>query len=128
MISFKRRQVAAGIGAALAAGMFGSVARAAMGPNDKFDLVIKGGEVLDPSQNLRGKRDIGMRFGKIEAVEADIPVARANRVSCRPILESFGTSSTSACTSDLALPSPCSTSKRRTSGQGASSAEGQVSM
>ena len=28
-----------------------------MGPNDKFDLVIKGGEVLDPSQSLRGKRD-----------------------------------------------------------------------
>lgn len=24
---------------------------AAMGPNDKFDLVIKGGDVLDPSQS-----------------------------------------------------------------------------
>ena len=51
-----------------------------MGPNDKFDLVIKGGDVLDPSQNLRGKRDIGIRFGMIEALEADIPAARANRV------------------------------------------------
>jgi dihydroorotase len=30
-----------------------------MGPSDKFDLVIKGGDVLDPSQSLRGKRDIG---------------------------------------------------------------------
>ena len=29
-------------------------AHAAMGPNDKFDLVIKGGDVLDPSQSLRG--------------------------------------------------------------------------
>jgi hypothetical protein len=29
---------------------------AAMGPADKFDLVIKGGEVLDPSQPLKGKR------------------------------------------------------------------------
>ena len=37
-------------------------ARAAMGPNDKFDLVIKGGDVLDPSQSLRGKRDIGIRY------------------------------------------------------------------
>ena len=55
-------------------------ARGAIGPNDKFDLVIKGGDVLDPSQSLRGKRDIGMRFGKIEAVEADIPAARALRV------------------------------------------------
>jgi dihydroorotase len=79
MISFKRRQLVAGIGAAFAAGSMG-FARAAMGPNDKFDLVIKGGEVLDPSQNLRGKRDIGMRFGVIEAIEADIPAARANRV------------------------------------------------
>ena len=50
---------------------------AAMGPNDKFDLVIKGGEVLDPSQNLRAKRDIGIRFGVIEALEADIPADKA---------------------------------------------------
>src|SRR6186997_385090 len=55
-------------------------AHGAMGPNDKFDLVIKGGDVLDPSQSLRGKRDIGIRFGVIEAVEADIPAARALRV------------------------------------------------
>ena len=58
----------------------GTPAFAAMAPNDKFDLVIKGGDVLDPSQNLRGKRDIGIRFGMIEALEADIPAARANRV------------------------------------------------
>src|SRR3954468_3106552 len=58
----------------------GMPAHAAMGPNDKFDLVIKGGDVLDPSQNLRGKRDIGIRFGLIEALEADIPAARAERL------------------------------------------------
>ena len=55
-------------------------ARAAMGPDDKFDLVIKGGEVIDPSQSLRGKRDIGIRFGAIEALEADIPAERAQRL------------------------------------------------
>jgi len=55
-------------------------ARAAMGPDDKFDLVIKGGEVLDPSQSLRGRRDIGIRYGVVEAVEPDIPEARALRV------------------------------------------------
>jgi dihydroorotase len=55
-------------------------ARAAMRPDDKFDLVIKGGEVLDPSQSLRARRDIGMRFGLVEALEADIPAARALRV------------------------------------------------
>jgi dihydroorotase len=80
MTSFKRRQLVAGISAAFASGLFGSAARAAMGPNDKFDLVIKGGEVLDPSQRLRDKRDVGIRFGLVEALEADIPAARANRV------------------------------------------------
>jgi dihydroorotase len=53
---------------------------AAMGPNDKYDLVIKGGDVLDPSQSLRGKRDIGIRYGLIEAVETEIPASRALRV------------------------------------------------
>jgi len=56
------------------------LAAAAMGPNDKFDLVIKGGDVLDPSQGFRGQRDIGIRFGLIEAVEADIPATRARQV------------------------------------------------
>jgi dihydroorotase len=51
-----------------------------MGPDDKFDLVIKGGEVLDPSQSLSGKRDIGIRYGVVEAVEPEIPAARAVRV------------------------------------------------
>jgi dihydroorotase len=55
-------------------------ARAAMSPSDKFDLVIKGGDVLDPSQSLRGRRDIGIRFGVVEAVEAEIPAERALRV------------------------------------------------
>jgi len=76
-----RRHMLAGAGAgALALGIDGGRALAAMGPNDKFDLVIKGGDVLDPSQNLRGRRDIGIRYGVIEAVEADIPAARALRL------------------------------------------------
>ena len=75
-----RRRFVAGMGAAFATGLLSSAVRAAMGPEDKYDLVIKGGELLDPSQNLRAKRDIGMRFGLIESVEADIPAARALRV------------------------------------------------
>src|SRR5207253_4314164 len=58
----------------------GGSERAAMAPDDKFDLLIKGGDALDPSQSLRGKRDIGIRYGVIEAVEADIPASRALRV------------------------------------------------
>jgi dihydroorotase len=64
---------------ALAAAVTGP-ARAAMGPNDKYDLLIKGADVLDPSQSLRGRRDIGIRYGLIEALEPDIPAARALRV------------------------------------------------
>ena len=67
---------------ALAAGAAGAIgsASAAIGPDDTFDLLIKGGDVLDPSQSLRGKRDIGIRYGVVQALEADIPAARALRV------------------------------------------------
>jgi dihydroorotase len=75
-----RRNLLSTAGSFALATAMGGPARAAMGPNDKFDLVIKGGDVLDPSQSLRGKRDIGIRFGLVEAVEADIPAARALRV------------------------------------------------
>jgi len=73
-----RRNMLATVGS-LALSATAGPAFAAMGPNDKFDLVIKGGEVLDPSQSLRGQRDIGIRYGVIEAVEPDIPAARALR-------------------------------------------------
>jgi len=75
-----RRRFVAGMGAAFTLGTMSAAVRAAMGPDDKFDLVIKGGELLDPARKLRGKRDIGIRTGRIEAIEADIPAARANRV------------------------------------------------
>lgn len=48
-----------------------------MGPNDKYDLVIRGGELLDPSQSLRARRDIGIRWGVIETVQEAIPAERA---------------------------------------------------
>src|SRR6266446_2419262 len=73
-----RRHVLTGA-ASLALTAASAPALAAMGPDDKFDLVIKGGEVLDPSHSLRGRRDIGIRYGVIEAVEPDIPAARALR-------------------------------------------------
>jgi dihydroorotase len=76
----KRRRLLAGLSAAAAASSVPFAARAIMGPNDKFDLVIKGGEVLDPSQSLRAKRDVGIRYGVIESLDADIPAARALRV------------------------------------------------
>jgi dihydroorotase len=75
-----RRRFLLSLGAIAATQSLSSSVRAAMGPNDKFDLLIKGGDVLDPSQRLRGVRDIGIRNGVIEVVQADIPAERALRV------------------------------------------------
>ncbi len=76
MSALSRRDFLALSGSAAAVALSGP-ANAAMGPNDKFDLVIKGGEVLDPSQSLRAKRDIGIRWGVVEAVQESIPAERA---------------------------------------------------
>jgi dihydroorotase len=50
--------------------------------NDKneLDLLIRSGEVLDPSQQLRGRYDIGIRWGRIVSVQPSIPVAAARHV------------------------------------------------
>jgi len=83
MIASTRRRFLAQSASLLALGasaLDGGAAVAAMGPNDKFDLLVKGGEVLDPSQNLQARRDIGIRWGVIEAVEPDIPADRALKV------------------------------------------------
>src|SRR6202046_241641 len=81
MSALSRRLFLALPGSAAATTLSGSAtpAGAAMGPADKFDLVIKGGDVLDPSQSLRGKRDIGIRWGVIEAIEPEIPAARISK-------------------------------------------------
>ena len=75
-----RREFLAGAGSFALAAAMPAQACAAMGPDDKFDLLIKAADVLDPSQSLRGRRDIGIRYGLIEAIETDIPTARALRV------------------------------------------------
>jgi dihydroorotase len=78
MLASRRRVLTGAASLAITAAV--GPAFAAMRPDDKFDLVIKGGEVLDPSQLLRGRRDIGIRYGVIEAVEPDIPAARARTI------------------------------------------------
>jgi len=51
MLALSRRQFLAHSASGLALAATAGAAAAAMGPNDKFDLVIKGGDVLDPSQS-----------------------------------------------------------------------------
>jgi dihydroorotase len=45
-----------------------------------YDLLIKGGHVLDPGQGLDGRLDIGVTGGRIAAIQADIPAAEGKRV------------------------------------------------
>ncbi len=52
----------------------------ALGQAPPYDLLIKGGEVLDPSQGLRARRDVAIRNALVEAVAADIPRERATLV------------------------------------------------
>ena len=46
-------------------------------PGLKYELVIANGEVLDPSQRLRGRMDVGIRYGQIAAVASSIAPDRA---------------------------------------------------
>jgi dihydroorotase len=80
MTTLDRRAFLAGATATAALAANTAASFAAMGPNDKFDLVVKGAEVLDPSQSLRARRDIGIRHGLIEAITDSIPPERAHRV------------------------------------------------
>jgi dihydroorotase len=50
------------------------------GEEKSFDLLIRRGKVIDPSQNLEGMRDIAIRGGKIARLEAEIPAAQARQV------------------------------------------------
>lgn len=83
-----RRQMIANLGGSIA--LAGSAAGrtsssggsagpgAAAGP--PYDLVIRGGRVIDPAQGLDAARDVAIRQGKIAAVEADIPARQARDV------------------------------------------------
>lgn len=45
-----------------------------------FDLVIQGGEVVDPGAGLSGRNDVGVENGRITAVAPQLPTENAGRV------------------------------------------------
>jgi dihydroorotase len=51
-----------------------------IGTGKIFDLLIKGGEVLDPSQNLRARRDIGIKDALIAGLAPEILPERGAQV------------------------------------------------
>lgn len=50
---------------------------------NKYDLVVKGGRVIDPSRKLDAVRDVAIAQGRVAAVEANIPATAAETVDAR---------------------------------------------
>ena len=48
---------------------------------ERYDLLLKGGHVIDPKNNLSAVRDVAIARGKIVAVGENLPVANARRVA-----------------------------------------------
>jgi dihydroorotase len=45
-----------------------------------YDLLLKGGHVIDPKNKISGRRDVAIKDGRIAAVAAGIPAAKAAKV------------------------------------------------
>jgi len=72
MSTITRRRFLLGCAAASASSLMPGALAA-----ERFDLLIRGGELIDPSQGPRARRDIGIRWGQIAAIETQIDAARA---------------------------------------------------
>jgi dihydroorotase len=59
--------------------VFLSSALACAHAQTSYDLVLKGGHVIDPRNNIDAVRDVGIRDGRIAAVSADIPQSQGLR-------------------------------------------------
>ena len=46
----------------------------------RYDLLIRGGRVIDPAQGTDGQRDVGLAGGKIAALEPRLPESQADEV------------------------------------------------
>ena len=46
----------------------------------RYDLLLKGGHVIDPANHVDGKFDVAVAGGKIAAIEKDIPASQAGKV------------------------------------------------
>jgi dihydroorotase len=78
-----RRQFAGATGAAFLAGISGAFAAT-------YDLIIKGGRVVDPSMELDATRDVAISGGRIAAIEASIAADAAETIDARGKLVTAG--------------------------------------
>lgn len=62
------------------AGLLLAALLAPLGAQDIYDLLLKGGQVLDPKNGRNERLDIGISAGKISRIAKAIPAAHARRV------------------------------------------------
>jgi len=77
---FAKFVLAGGAGMLAPRELFSAPAEAPAPPqsaDEKFDLLVEGGTVIDPSQNLNGAFDVAIKAGKILEVSKNIPKDRA---------------------------------------------------
>jgi dihydroorotase len=77
-----RRNLLKSLGTSLALSAVPSTSPGARAADSQrpYDLLIQGGKVIDPSQDLEAVRDVAIAGGKIVRVAADIPVVQARQV------------------------------------------------
>src|ERR1022692_1090938 len=49
----------------------------------KYDLIVKGGRVIDPSRKLNAIRDVAIAHGRIVAIETDIQAGAVDTIDAR---------------------------------------------
>ena len=67
----------------LAGLFFYALVTKAQAPNvqaPRYDLLLKGGHIIDPANGLDAKMDVAVSLGRIAAVEKDIPANQAGKV------------------------------------------------
>jgi dihydroorotase len=55
------------------------IAATAFAQQSQYDLILRGGHVIDPKNGVDAVRDVAIRAGKIAAVAASLPAAAAKK-------------------------------------------------
>ncbi len=76
----KRREFLQTSAAAASLGLLARQSVHGQAADDRYDLVVKGGRVIDPSQSLDKIADVAISAGKIAAITPDIDPKKARRV------------------------------------------------
>src|SRR5215831_10549808 len=79
-MNMNRRQF---VCAATSAAIFARIPNVIAAAATKYDVIIKGGRVIDPSRKLNAVRDVAILDGRIKAVEANIAGDAAEMIDAR---------------------------------------------